>query len=167
MSRADDWNKGSIVSECTVWSLPSRQAISGVQTAWRSVYQIGGSWTRCQEGNKHHACLRIGMALKMTAVLFIERNVKNDGNGVELGCITYGLERRQRGMMTGRRPLDDISTLQSAGAYHQILDMLVWLTLTVYLSEIAPFLKLAGTGFDNRASVLDSWNSFSKQEVWH
>lgn len=40
------------------------------------------------------------------------------GRRFELSCISDGLEKSQRGMMTGRRPLDGISALQSVNAYH-------------------------------------------------
>lgn len=81
---------------------------------------------------------RYGWHLKMTGFLFTKRN--------ELSCISDGLERSQRGMMTGRRPLGDISAFQSASAYQEIWGMLVWLQFTVYLSEIAGLIKQVETG---------------------
>lgn len=63
----------------------------------------------------------------------------------EPGCISDSLDRSQRGMMTGRRPLDDISTFQSAFAYHEISDMLAWLQFTLYLPEIGGFTKQVET----------------------
>lgn len=44
-------------------------------------------------------------------------------------------------MMTGRRPLDDISTFQSACAYHKISDMPVGLQLSVYLPYIVDLVE--------------------------
>lgn len=44
-------------------------------------------------------------------------------------------------MMTGRRPLGDISTFQSACAYHKISDMPVGLQLSVYLPYIVDLVE--------------------------
>lgn len=63
-------------------------------------------------------------------------------------------------MMTGRRPLDGISTLQSAYAYHKISDMLVWLQYTVYLPKIVDLMKQVETSSETEQHLRYSSNWF-------
>lgn len=64
-----------------------------------------------------------------------------EGMWNELSYIADSLERCQRGMLTGSRPLDGISTSQCACAYHNVLDMLVLVQFAVYLSEMTGLRK--------------------------
>lgn len=71
-----------------------------------------------------------GWHSKMTGFLLAEKNART---GARLGRISDSLDGGQRGTMTGRRPLHDISAFQSARAYRKISHMPVGLHNLVYL----------------------------------